>query len=182
MEKDKIVILVPCCLKFTETVENSVNIILPLLKVSDAEKTAFDLKVVLNEAFVNVVNYCSNELSTAVQIMFDVEPHRLGIRIRDRGKGLPIQEQYPPYPNKMVGTKQVLLKTMDGEVIAYVDNDHTITLTFQEHNLEDISSEVLFESAKEGGMGISLMTKLMDEVRFTYLESKYNYLELVKYF
>lgn len=181
MGKDILTFWVPSHLRFTQTVENFVNVILPLLKVSDAEKTIFELKVVLNEAFVNVVNYCSSNSSTLTEIVFEVEHPRLGICFRDEGKGLSVQGQYPPYPQKMVGTKQLLLKTLDGKVVAHVENEHTVLLNFLEFNLDNIPPEVLIASAKDRGMGISLMTKIMDEVRFKYLPGEGNCLELVKY-
>lgn len=182
MRKDKIILSVPCQRRFAAIVESFVDILLPLLNGSASEHTAFELKVVLNEAFINVINHSSSDLKSLVEIMFEIEPHRLGIRFRDTGRGMPIHKHYPPYPEQMIGTSQVLLKTMDGKVIAYIKDNRTLILTFKENNIEKISSERLAELARDGGMGISLMTKIMDEVRFQYFDLEGNFLELIKEF
>ncbi|MFQ5824550.1 MAG: ATP-binding protein [bacterium] len=180
MNKDKIILWVPCNLKFTETVENIVEVIRPLFNSSLSTNRVFEIKLVLNEAFVNVVRHSSQNVAELVEIIFEMEPQSLKICLKDKGKGLAILEHFPPYPQKLIGTSQVFLKTMDGEVRALVEDSVTLQLTFNEINIDEFPPEYIFEKTQDRGMGISLMTKLMDEVRFKYMENEGNYLELIK--
>lgn len=180
MKNDKIILSVPAQLKFTETVERFVEVITPLIKKPLPDNCLFEIKLVLSEAFVNVVHHSFHSFADLVEIVFVIEPHSLKICLRDRGKGLPIRNHFPPYSKELVGTSQVLLRTLDGEVNAFVEDRVTLQLTFKENNISEIPPETLFEKAQESGLGISLMTKLMDEVRFKYLANEGNYLELVK--
>lgn len=180
MKQDRIIVSLPAQLKFAQSAEQFVEVVKPLLKKPLPEEVAFELKLVLNEAFVNVVHHSFHNSAELVQILFELEPHSLKICLKDRGKGVPVGNHFPPYPKELVGTSQLLLRTIDGEVKALVEDRFTLLLNFTENNIHAFSSEELFEKAQEGGTGISLMTKLMDEVRFKYLVEEGNYLELVK--
>jgi anti-sigma regulatory factor (Ser/Thr protein kinase) len=180
MKKDKIILSIPCQLKFAETVEKFVLALEPLLRKPLSRDALFELKLVLSEAFVNVVHHSSHDIAQPVEISFEIDQGDLKICLRDRGKGLPIGKCFPPYPEELVGTSHVLLKTMDGVVNALVEDRVTLRLTFKENNFNEVSSEDLFEKAQEGGTGISLMTKLMDVVRFKFLVKEGNYLQLIK--
>jgi anti-sigma regulatory factor (Ser/Thr protein kinase) len=180
MSKNKITLSVPAKLKYTVTVEDFTDIILPHVKARDEALLSQQLRSILNEAFVNVIRHTPPNSDEYVQIIFDIDIPRLIIQFPDQGSGIQIEGYFPPYPPGLVGKTFSLFSTMDGEVYGTVDNEDSILLSFQECDLDKLDLETLRNRAKEGGMGLSLMIKLMDSVRFIYQKGKGNCLEVVK--
>jgi len=177
---EKIVLSVPPDLKFTSTVENFVDVILPHFNVENSLSLANQLRLALNEAFVNVIHHSPETLYELVEIIFEIDKLKLLIHFRDKGKGIQIQGHFPPYPNDFKNTTHKILETIDGEVVAYVEDSNTLRLNFNEYNIDEIDPQELLERAKEGGMGLSLIIKLMDRVRFVFETGKGNCLEITK--
>jgi anti-sigma regulatory factor (Ser/Thr protein kinase) len=177
---EKIVLSVPPDLKFTSTVENFVDVILPHFNAKDSISLANQLRSTLNEAFVNVIHHSSESLCELVEITFEFDKQQLLIQFRDKGKGIKIQGHFPPYPDDFKNTTHKILETIDGEVIAYVEDSNTLQLNFNEYKVDEIDPQKLVEKAKEGGMGLSLIVKLMDCVRFVFETGKGNCLEITK--
>ena len=177
---EKIVLSVPPDLKFTSTVENFVDVILPHFNVENSLSLSNQLRLALNEAFVNVIHHSPETLYELVEIIFEIDKLKLLIHFRDKGKGIQIQGHFPPYPNDFKNTTHKILETIDGEVVAYVEDSNTLQLNFNEHNVDEIDPQKLLEKAKEGGMGLSLIIKLMDRVRFVFETGKGNCLEITK--
>jgi anti-sigma regulatory factor (Ser/Thr protein kinase) len=179
---EKIVLSVPPDLKFISTVENFVDLILPHFNVDDSLSIANQLRSTLNEAFVNVIHHSPQSLYEPVEIIFEIDKPKLRIHFRDKGKGIQIQGRFPPYPKDFKNTTHKILETIDGEVVAYVEDINTLRLNFNEYNVDEIDSQELLEKVKEGGMGLSLIIKLMDRVRFVFETGKGNCLEITKTF
>lgn len=179
---EKIVLFVPPDLKFISTVENFENIILPLYNVENSLSLANQLRSTLNEAFVNVIRHSPQRLDEPVEIIFEIDKPKLRIHFRDKGKGIQIQGHFPPYPDGYKSTTHKILETIDGEVVAYVEDSNTLQMSFNEYNVNEIDPQELLEKVKEGGMGLSLIIKLMDRVRFIFEKGKGNCLEITKTF
>jgi anti-sigma regulatory factor (Ser/Thr protein kinase) len=179
-KSEKIVLYVPPDFKFTSTVENFVDVVLPHFNVKNSLSLANQLRSTLNEAFVNVIHHSSEILYQWVEIIFEIDKQKLLIHFRDKGKGIQIQGHFPPYPNDLKNTTHKILETIDGEVIAYVEDCNTLQLNFNEYNVDEIDPQNLLEKAKEEGMGLSLIIKLMDCVRFVFETGKGNCLEITK--
>lgn len=177
---EKIILSVPPDFKFISIVENFVDVILPHFNVKDSLSLSNQLRSTLNEAFVNVIHHSSEILYELVEIIFEIDKQKLLIHFWDKGRGIQIQGHLPPYPNEFKNTTHKILETIDGEVIAYVEDNNTLQLYFNEYNCDDIDPKRLLEKAKEGGMGLSLIVKLMDCVRFVFETGKGNCLEITK--
>ena len=65
---------------------------------------------------------------------------------------------------------------------ANVKDQRTISLTFKDFEIDHVNEKDLLHMANEGGMGISMMTKIMDEVSYFYTSDKRNLLRLSKEF
>lgn len=179
---NRIILTVPPKIEFTSIVENFVDVILPHFKMDKTGTTAQELRSILNEAFVNVIDHTSTELSEQVEFIFVLDTPRLIIHILDRGKGIAIDNFHPPYPGSLINASRPVLKTMDGEVIAQVIDQNTLEMSFRELDIENMSQEHLLDNVDEGGMGLSLIIKLMDKVRFKFTKESGNCLEITKNF
>jgi anti-sigma regulatory factor (Ser/Thr protein kinase) len=157
-----------------------VDVILPHFHVENSLSLANQLRSTLNEAFVNVIHHSPETRYELVEIIFEIDKLKLRIHFRDKGKGIQIQGHFPPYPDDYKDTTHKILETIDGEVVAYVEDSNTLQLRFNEHNVDEIDPQKLIEKAKEGGMGLSLIIKLMDRVRFVFEKGKGNCLEITK--
>ena len=181
-KNDAIILSVPCDFRFTAAVENSVRIVLPLLNGFSSDKLELELRTVLNEAFVNIVKHCKPKPKEMAKIVYSVHSNRLELNVFDSGKGLAVNNQLPPYPVAIVGTTQPLFKTFDGQVMAKVLDHNTLVAIFREDDIDNIGRDEIISSTKPGGLGIPIMTKLMDEVQFHYLGDAGQVLKMIKYF
>ena len=173
---------VPPDLRFTATVENFVDIILPHFNVDTDSTEVSALRSILNEAFVNVIRHSESDLENPVEIIFEIDNPRLYVHFTDRGRGILLQGHYQPYPPEFVGQSFTLLATIDGEVVAFVEDTNTLILSFREIDISGMDESELLKNAKAGGMGLSLIVKLMDEVRFVYKKNEGNSLQISKFF
>jgi len=181
MSSNKITLSVPAKLKYTVTVENFTDVILPHLDVKDKQLLAQQLRAILNEAFVNVIRHTPENCREQVQVIFNLDSPQLIIQFPDEGMGIQIAGHYPPYPSDIIDQSFKLYTTMDGEVHGKIENEYSILLSFHEADLEKLDTETLRDHAREGGMGLSLMIKMMDSVRFIHVEGKGNCLEVIKF-
>lgn len=174
-----ITIQVPRDLRYTEAVENLVEIIRPLVKLGLTEKVAFGLRVTLNEAFVNAVRHSGSQTQPLL-IELCTQGARLQVSVRDGGPGLRLRSHYPPYPASWVGHSEAIRTTLDGAVMGFIEDPCTVKLGFNGTKIDHLPQHVLEALAQDGGMGLSFMAKLMDDVRFRYSEEHGNSLEIVK--
>lgn len=178
---DLIVLSVPANLKYLLPVENFVEMIVKQFYVKDDDLMAQRFRVIANEAFVNVLHHTPEPENGMVSIHFELDSSTLTMRFPDRGEGFKIKDYYPPYPEKFVGTDHLILKTLDGELHGIIENSRTLKLWFKpvEH---EIRKNKIVKALKPGGMGLSIIVKFMDEVRFIKDEEKGHYFELKKVF
>ncbi len=162
---DQIILSVPAKLDYLQTVESFVEIIVKHFKTGNYEKLTQMLRSTVNEAFVNVLRHTPQPKSGLVSIFFDLHPPTLSIKFPDSGKGLKINNTYPPYPTHLVGSDHLFLKTIDGELYAHVESPFSVRLWFKDTGISP-NRDDLIEQFKPGGMGLSIIVKFMDEVRF----------------
>jgi len=179
MTSDTIILAVPRDLRFAESIEKFIGVLSTFVDTPRVDRLLFDLKVALNEAFVNIVRHASNDSERLVEIVFQVESQRLTTRIKDSGKGIPVQDCYPPYPDTLNGARRVLSRNLDGEIIATVKDRHSLNLDFKKNEIENESRENLLEMSTAYGMGLSLIAKMSDSVQFIFDEQQGNQLEFV---
>lgn len=181
MYSNKVILSVPPDLRYTSAVERFAGLVIPLLKIQGEGKLIEQLRSTLNEAFVNVIRHSPTSVEDYVEIIFEIDDPKLMIHFTDRGRGIKINGKYPPYPRNLMNTSQSLLKTIDGEVMARVESPFAIKLFFEETDMDHSDPASILQNAKPGGMGISLIVKLMDSVRFVYNEPEGNRLEIIKF-
>lgn len=182
MTKNQIVLTVPADVRYTSTVESFTDIILPYLKTQDEQRLAVELRTSLNEAFVNVIRHSTLKRADLVEIKFELDNNTLIIVFQDKGPGISINGHYPPYPDDYVSTHHTLIKTIDGVIDVFVEEKESLLLTFKENDYQEQDPQQLLENARDGGMGLSLIVKVMDSVRFVYSEAFGNRLEITKEF
>ncbi len=181
MYSNKVILSVPPDLKYTSAVECFAGMVIPLLRIQGADKLIEELRSTLNEAFVNVIRHSPTSVEEFVEIIFEIDEPKLMIHFTDHGMGVSIKNKYPPYPGELVNTSQTLIRTIDGAVMARVESPFAIKLYFKEIDMDRSDPDSILKNAKPGGMGISLIVKLMDSVRFIYNEQEGNRLEITKY-
>lgn len=181
MKDGQIALTVPCDLKYTTVVENSVHVIAPFLDGVFSNKFKLDLRIILNEAFVNAVKHGCPDSYKQTRITFGFDSNSFEVSIKDPGKGILVNEFAPPYPESLIGCTEVIQKTLDGQVMAFVENHDRLKISFDEIDLADLEKSGYLEITPTGGLGISLMTKIMDEIYFEYLGDDGHLLRMVKH-
>jgi len=173
---------VPCDLRYTSVVEGFIDL-LPLGEAGlDAAEVSY-IKSVLNEAFVNVIRHTPEaKQADGVLVRFNLDELSLMIDLTDHGKGICLNELYPPYMDEMVGNSYPLIQTIDGTVMAEVKDKRTACLFFKNTDIDSLERADMMAKAREGGMGISIITKTMDRVEYFYSESNENHLRIFKTF
>lgn len=94
----------------------------------------------------------------------------------DLGPGLPINGMTPPYPPHMVGKVFEYRRTLDGFLSCTVMSENTVEMSFRE---ADLAASLSIEDLPVGGMGLSIMAKVMDRVTYVTHVGPWNYLWLV---
>lgn len=178
---DQIILSVPAKLEFLNTVENFVDVIIQHFNVDNEDKLSHMLRSTVNEAFVNILEHTPMPEEGMVTIIFELNPPTLNIRFPDRGKGIKVAGNYPPYPEHLIGTEHPVLKTLDGELYAQIESPVSVKLVFKEATY-NLNRDDLIKNLKAGGMGLSIIVKFMDEVRFVLDENKGHCLEVKKRF
>ena len=179
---DQIILSVPAKLQYLKTVENFVDVILQHFQLQeDSEKISYMLRSTVNEAFVNVIKHPPTANHGMVSIYFNLAPPQLTIRFPDKGKGLKLSGHFPPYPKHLIGSQHILSETIDGKLMVKVEAADKVRLFFKEE-MNPLTRKELLKKLKSGGMGLSIIVKFMDEVRFIYNKKQGHYLEVKKTF
>ncbi len=178
--KQKVILSVPADFSYLQTVENFADLLFKHFGVKfKDEKLEQNLRSTVNEAFVNVLQHTPLPQGEWVNIIFELSEGDFVLRFPDQGKGIPVQEHYPPYPSHLVGSKHLILKTLDGYLYGMVESPTRLKLEFK--NRSGIKNfDELLQDVSEGGMGLSIIVKTMDEVRFVWDEAHGNVLEIKK--
>jgi len=179
---DKIVLSVPPKIKYIQTVENFAEVITPHFDVSVNPNLIHELRSTLNEAFANVIRHVPADMDEPVIFTFELDQFELNIYFLDKGPGIRINDKIPPYPPDFINSAFKLLETIDGEVQASVLDENSLVLYFKKYVLEDIDKNDLLKRVNDGGMGLSIIIKLMDRVRFFYKQDVGNCMHITKTF
>ncbi len=179
--QDLIRFQVPCKLEFTKLVENFTEIIAHYLQPKPSDEVISKLRAVMNEVFINIVNHSDTaKENEVVRFQFEIGMKSVCISVYDYGPGFTVNDNVPPYSKNLIGEKKLLREVIDGSVYYSVVDAYSVAFTFEEK--EEAALDMLDEfSGLEGhGMGMSIITKLMDSVTYSYVgDGKYDW-KLVK--
>ncbi len=174
---------VPCKIEYTRMVEDFSELISNYLKVSEDEKKklAQNLRTVINEVFINVVKHSNTSaIDEMVRFQFEMGLNFIEISIFDYGPGFEAESHYPPYPPYLFGKKYPLNKVLDGLVFFKILDPFTVSFMFEPNTEADINFEEQETVLRDHGLGLSIITKLMDQVTYRYIgEGRFDW-KLVK--
>ena len=172
---------VPCKLEYTKLVEDVSSLLSSYLNLKSTDKFASKLRAVMNEVFINIVKHSNTAAKNEiVRFQFEIGFQHISISIYDYGPGFKADDLYPPYPKEIIGKKYKLREVIDGSVYFTVIEPFGVSFNFEEREeaLQDYIEEL--SGIEDHGMGLSIITKLMDTVTYTYIgEGKYDW-KLIK--
>jgi anti-sigma regulatory factor (Ser/Thr protein kinase) len=178
--KDVLRLHIPSNIKYTRLVEDFTRSTMESIYPDD-EQIRHKLCAVMNEVFVNIVEHSdTSSVDELVRVQFEIGDNAFMISIFDFGPGIKIANSLPPYEKKYIGEKYEFRKVVDGIVYATVVNPYSIEFTFEAHPDPDIMQfnrmdEIEFLHGH--GLGVSIMTKIMDSVTYSFIgEGKYDWL------
>lgn len=179
--EDLIRFQVPCKLEYTKLVEDFTEIISQYLQPKPTDEFATKLRAVLNEVFINIVNHSDTaKEKEVVRFQFEIGMKSVCISVYDYGPGFKIDDHVPPYPKELIGKKFLLREVIDGSVYYRVSDIYSVSFTFEEKDEAALDMLDDFSGLEGHGMGMSIITKLMDSVTYSYVgEGKYDW-KLVK--
>lgn len=160
---------VPSKISYTSLVEDFMRSLGVHIYPTDQDKRD-NLCTVMNEVFTNVVKHSdTSKLDGMVRFQIEVGTKELKVSIFDHGPGIKINDQYPPYSAELIGQKFKFRRVLDGAVYLNVDSSHNLSFSFEGSKNEQEISENL-KNLKGHGMGISIITKIMDSVTYSLKE------------
>jgi anti-sigma regulatory factor (Ser/Thr protein kinase) len=160
---------VPCEIQYIKLVEDfmlsSTQFIYP-----EEERLRNELASVMNEVFTNIVKHSDTaKLRDMVRIQIEVGTRTFFISIYDNGPGIRINNQLPPYNKKLVGQKIEFKKVLDGIVYAIISNPYSVSFKFEPSDEKNFNRIEQLEEIEDHGLGISIITKIMDSVTYSYV-------------
>jgi anti-sigma regulatory factor (Ser/Thr protein kinase) len=161
---------VPCKMEYTKLVEDFIKISSPYLHPKSSPDFVTKLCTVMNEVFVNVIEHTNTAAENEiVRFQFELGLKYFSISIYDYGPGFKADGHLPPYPKDSIGRKFKLRDVLDGTVFYSIMDPFSISFSFEEK--EDVELDDLAELDKldDTGLGMSLVTKLMDTVNYSYV-------------
>jgi len=172
---------VPCKMEFTKLVEDFSDLIAAQLNIQSNSQFGSKLRTVMNEVFINIVKHSNTAANNeVVRFQFELGIKYFTISVYDYGPGFEADAKLPPYPDKLVGKQYKLRDVLDGKVSFVIVDPFSISFRFDEK--EDVNLDFLDEldNVDENGRGISIITKLMDSVTYSYIgEGKFDW-KLIK--
>lgn len=161
---------VPSHIKYTKLVEDY-TISLGDHIYPDDEAARNTLGAVMNEVFTNIVKHSNTaDLDDMVRLQMEVGSGLLVISIYDNGPGIEINNQLPPYDESLIGEKRVFREVMDGVVYLTVTSPNSLSFSFSDA-LDDLPGDEGDLSRLKGhGLGLSIITKIMDSLTYTLIE------------
>jgi len=172
---------VPCNTQYTKLVEEvSVQIGTYLTNKTSAHFIQ-KLRAVMNEIFINIVEHSDTaKQNEIVRFQFEIGLEYFTTSIYDYGPGFAADGHYPPYPEKVIGQRFKLRDVIDGSVYFTVIDPFSLTFSFVEKEETDLNAFEGLDLLNDHGLGISIVTKIMDNVTYSYLgHGKYDW-KLVK--
>jgi len=161
---------VPCKLEYTKLVEEVTGEISSYLKNKMVPGFAQKLRTVMNEVFINIVKHSDTAAQDEiVRFQFEIGLDYLTISIYDYGPGFEAAGHFPPYPEELIGKKFKLRDVLDGKVYFRIVNALEVSFFFEESEETDLAQMDELAALEDHGLGISIVTKLMDTVSYTYI-------------
>lgn len=162
---------VPCDLRYTKLVEEFTRNISKYLHPNGSEEFAVNLCQVMNEVFINIVNHSNTSAENEiVRFQFEIGLKYFSISIYDYGPGFIAADSQPPYSKKVIGRRFKLIDVLDGSVYYTVTDPFSVTFNFDESDESVADTDIAnYEKLREDGLGMSIVTKLMDTVTYSYV-------------
>ena len=159
---------VPCKEEYTKLVEDFARISSSHLNPNGNEDFRANICAVMNEVFVNIVNHSKTaDENEVVRFQFEIGLKYFSISIYDYGPGFETEGKLPPYPKDFIGRKFKLRDVIDGEVSYRVVDPFSISFAFDKY----ADGQDKPENVSDSGLGMSIATKLMDTVTYSYIGS-----------
>ena len=157
---------VPCKKEYTKLVEDFARISAVHLNPNADEEFKGKICVVMNEVFINIVNHSKTaDQNEVVRFQFEIGLKYFSISIYDYGPGFMAEGKLPPYPKEFIGKKYKLRDVIDGEVSFSIVDPFSISFVFEKN--EDSRDNL--QNINDSGLGMSIVTKLMDTVTYSYI-------------
>lgn len=174
---------VPCKIEYTGMVEDFSELISRYIGVDleEQKKLAQNLRAVVNEVFINIVKHSNTSaMDEMVRFQFEMGMNFIEISIFDNGPGFEAESHYPPYPPYLFGKKFPLNKVLDGLVYFKILDPFTVSFIFEKNLDPDNTLENQESILRDHGLGLSIITKIMDQVTYSYIgEGRFDW-KLVK--
>lgn len=172
---------VPCKLDYTKLVEDVADLIGKHISADKKDQFSGKLRTVMNEVFINIVEHSNTAAQNEiVRFQFELGFKYFTMSIYDYGPGFKADKFYPPYPKEIVGQKFKLREVIDGTVYFTVVDPFGVSFSFDEKNEADLDQLEEITEMRDHGMGVSIITKLMDSVTYSYIgQGKYDW-KLIK--
>ena len=123
-----------------------------------------NLSTVMNEIFTNIVRHSdTSRVDGIVRFKWQIGASDLKISIYDHGPGIPIAKKYPPYPPELLGTQHEYRRVLDGIVCLKIIEPNSVAFSF-EPDVKSPDHPDNLKNLKGHGLGLSIMTKIMDSV------------------
>ena len=135
------------------------------------------LGAVMNEVFTNIVKYSNTtEHDNMVRFQIGVESDLLVISIYDNGPGIVIDDQVPPYNPSLIGKRRKFRKVIDGTVYLTVLDPYSLSFSFMKSEKHGEEKSEDLTNLRGHGFGLSIVTKIMDSITYTYIgKGKYDW-------
>ncbi len=164
-------ISLPLTLESLLAAESQVDIVLSNLGLQRREDLAFGLRLVVNEGFRNaiVVEPVEGRLKV-VRLEFLAYPAGIEIRITDPGRGFPVEEVYPPYPQAMTGKEYTVHTSLGTDLIADVVSSNRVNFRVEEASADSEMERPKdwLRQAHSRGMGILALCHECKNVSMIY--------------
>lgn len=161
---------VPCKIRYIKLVEDFTKIISSYLHPNSSEEFSIKLCQVMNEVFTNIVKHSkTSEVNEIVRFQFEIGLKYFSISIYDYGPGFKAEDSQPPYSKKVIGKKYKLRDVIDGSVYYTITDPFSVTFSFEEFKDSGLTEFADLEKLQEDGLGMSIVTKLMDTVTYSYV-------------
>lgn len=169
---------IPPDIKYLNFLEESIDLFFKTVTPYNDDETISSLRAVLNEGFVNVIEHSNSNNTTPIQFRYNSK--KIEISISDYGKGLKINNSYPPYSRDMINCEFDLITVHDGKVKVKIIDPYSCKLLFESNDIIFDNKQNVINELQDRGRGLSIMIKAMDSVKFKYSNQNLNTLLLSK--
>jgi anti-sigma regulatory factor (Ser/Thr protein kinase) len=160
---------VPSKIKYTKLVEDFTYSLGDHIYPDD-EAARNRLSAVMNEVFTNIVKHSdTSNQDEMVRLQIEIDSGLLVISIYDYGPGIEVEQQLPPYDKTLIGKRKKLRKVIDGVVYLTVLDPNSLSFYFVKGENADLHDPNNLENLRSEGLGLSIVTKIMDSLTYTSL-------------